>query len=272
METKILLIRRLIRHYDKYGLKATLKEIKNQLSSYQALRKQYYKAIGKQYVPSAYGVLMYANWEDITFNLCYHGQQGSILSDFLASISDDFIFLDIGANQGLYTLLAVKNSNCLKVIAFEPLSDIFSILEKNIAANGFGNKNNVIPIKAAISSENGFTEIFLNKNHTGGASLREKQGKNYESEVIKTINVVEVDKLIPNYCKIVVKIDVEGYEDVVINELIKSQSFHNISAIFYEIDERWNDPVSIQETLQSNGFSKFEKYGSGKHYDVLALR
>lgn len=265
------LLSRLKKYYSRYGLKNLIIEIKHIVSDYKLLKKQYYKAIGKKYVRSAYGVLMYANWEDITFNLCYSGHKGTIFSNLLNSFNHEFIFIDIGANQGLYSLLAGQNEKCVMVIAFEPVSNPFYLLNKNIAVNELEDK--ITPIKAAISSENGFAQISLQEGHSGAASLSEQNIiKGNKSEFIKTINVVEFDELIKSNLKIVIKLDVEGYEDVVINEIIKSQYFHNVNAIYYEIDENWNDHASIQKILQSKGFVNFEKHGSGKHYDVLALR
>lgn len=254
-------MKKVIKYYNKHGLKSTFKRI----------QRSYYKAIRKEYIPITYGLLMYANWEDFTFNLIFYGKKENILSNFIASINHEFLFLDIGAHQGFYSLLAANKLKCLKVIAFEPVSDTFSLLKKNISANKFQNK--VVPIKAAISSENGFSEINLKKGHSGAASLRKKSGKDYQKENIKLINIAEVDNLVPsNSCKIIVKIDVEGYENVVIDELLKSKNLHNISAIFYEISEFYTDPVAIQNKLQMNGFYKFEKYGTGNHYDILALK
>ena len=42
--------------------------------------------------------------------------------------------------------------------------------------------------------------------------------------------------------------------------------------IFYEVDEKWVDPINLRNLLISKGFRKFTKIGREKHYDVLAQR
>ena len=71
---------------------------------------------------------------------------------------------------------------------------------------------------------------------------------------------------------IIVKIDVEGHEEVVIDELIKSSFFHNVSAIFYEVDKAWTRKSELKAILEDHAFNYFTQYGRGKHYDILACR
>src|SRR3546814_19160807 len=70
-------------------------------------------------VTSRYGVKLRANWRDRTFQYCRAATYGRDLSGFLAAQDSPFAFVDIGANQGLYSLLAARNPQCARVIAFE---------------------------------------------------------------------------------------------------------------------------------------------------------
>ena len=72
------------------------------------------KLINLKYVPSIYGPKLKTNWCDGTFQFCIFGSYGYFLSDFIKKINYKFYFLDIGANQGIYSLLAAKNLNCDK--------------------------------------------------------------------------------------------------------------------------------------------------------------
>ena len=72
-------------------------------------------------VTSRYGVRMRANWKDRTFRYCHYATYGRALSDYLAAQDHAFSFIDIGANQGLYSLLAAQNPYCKAVVAFEPV-------------------------------------------------------------------------------------------------------------------------------------------------------
>ena len=69
-----------------------------------------------------------------------------------------------------------------------------------------------------------------------------------------------------------VKIDVEGHEPIVIEQLMKSAHRERVFGIFYELDQRWADAGSVRDSLEQAGFTGFTKFGIGRHYDMLATR
>jgi FkbM family methyltransferase len=80
-------------------------------------------------------------------------------------------FVDIGANRGYYTLLAVKRVGASgKVTAFEPVPELFEELECNVALNGF---LNVDPQRLVLSDHPGDVDFFINRSsvNTGLSSL-----------------------------------------------------------------------------------------------------
>jgi hypothetical protein len=58
---------------------------------------------------------------DQTFALCARGYASSFVDDVIRSYDREFLFLDIGANLGLFSLLADCHPLCRRVLAFEPL-------------------------------------------------------------------------------------------------------------------------------------------------------
>ena len=88
------------------------------------------KGSSPKYVKSFYGPLMFENWRDVTFRFCIRGSYGTVFSDYLKNYTKPFCFIDIGANQGLYSLIAGNNENCLKVFAFEPVPTTAGIFNK----------------------------------------------------------------------------------------------------------------------------------------------
>ncbi|MFT5526764.1 MAG: FkbM family methyltransferase [Pirellulaceae bacterium] len=235
-----------------------------------AIRSLFYRLWGQDFVPSRYGVDMSANWDDATFNLCINATYGYSLSDLLLAENTEFTFWDIGSNQGLYSLVAAKNSQCKAVVAFEPVSQTFDLLRANVERNGFSEK--VSLVNAAISSNRGSAEISLKDKHSGAASIRGVDDDLGVTEIIKTINAKDLDDFDVMDRKIIIKVDVEGHEQTVIEELVKSRHSDRIASIFYEIDERWADVDAIEQLLRTAKFSQFEKVGSGHHYDILASR
>lgn len=234
--------------------------------------KMRHKRLGTEFVPQHYGVLMRANWQDVTFNYCFNGHYGTALSDLLKGFSKPFVFLDIGANQGLYSLIAAQNPRCTQVLAFEPVERTHRLLSQNIAANGLGQK--VTAVRAAVSSGAGSINIRVPKLHSGGATLQRAVGVNSETldETITAIGIGELDEMIAGAGEIVVKIDVEGHEAVVLAQIAKSAHIARISTVFYEVDDRWVKPQALQALLTASGFRSFVRQSFGKHYDVLARR
>ena len=228
-------------------------------------------ARGEAAVRSSYGVLMVPNWQDTTFRYCIFGTYGRDLADLLLGQAEDFVFVDIGANQGLYSLIAAQNPRCRQIIAFEPVPATHARLAANVALNGGGTRTVLHAL--AIADSVGEVTINVGADHTGTASLAGRDGESGSGGVtIRTINAPLVDPLLGGELPMFVKIDVEGLEAVVIAELAKTASFARVEAIFYEVDDRWASAGEIEARLRASGFTRFAKYGRGHHYDVLATR
>jgi FkbM family methyltransferase len=223
-------------------------------------------------VTSRYGIRLKGNWEDQTFQFYVEGAYGYYLSDLLRMAQDAFVFIDIGANQGLYSILASRNKTCQRVHAFEPIHDTAAYLKENLKLNDC---RNVSLWEVAVTDKSGSFKMESNSAHTGTASLREGANKGNSAflETIEGISHVELNDLeAPDGCRIFVKIDVEGFEETVMNELIACSFFSRIDDIFYEVDEKWVDPDRLVALLRSCGFNEFMKVGGGEHYDVHARR
>lgn len=222
---------------------------------------------------TAYGVRMLQNWHDRTFVYCHGGIYGRFLADSLEHRSTPFTFVDIGANQGLYSLIAASNPSCDNVIAFEPVSATFATLEFNIAANGLEPK--IQPLRLAISDQAGSLTITVPEGHSGMASLvtsPDRQSAKVRTETIEAVTAAQLDGLLAGNGPLMIKVDVEGQELAVIRQLLKSSIAPRIDAIFYEVDTRWSDSATIAQLLQDAGFSRLRKVGFGHHFDVMASR
>ena len=248
----------------RYGVVKTARKLKAAaLSPVLATR-------GDGPVRSAYGVLMVPNWQDTTFRYCIFGTYGSDLSDLLLGQREEFVFVDIGANQGLYSLIAAQNPKCRQITDFEPVPATHARLAANAGLNG-GAELTVLH-QLAIADSVGEVEISVAEGHTGTATLAGREGQGGGGVVIHTIDAPLVDPLLAGELPMFVKIDVEGLEAVVIAELAKTKAVARVEAIFYEVDDRWASAREIETLLRAAGFTRFAKYGRGHHYDVLATR
>ncbi|KZL17280.1 Methyltransferase domain protein [Pseudovibrio axinellae] len=239
-----------------------LKHFPRTISSYVGLTRG---------IQTNYGVWLTPNIFDATFRLCTEGSYGTFFSNYLANYKHPFLFLDIGANQGLYSLLAAQNANCVEAFAFEPVSRTFKLLEKNISLNQTAAR--IAPVQVAISDQSRTADIFLKKTHSGSASLnRHMTQLGKKSEKVQLIAAPQLDKMVTQETDILVKLDVEGHEETVLQELVKTRFFSQIQSIFYEVDERWSDPQLLQGILKTEGFQNFQRIGDHAHHDILASR
>jgi len=100
---------------------------------FRLLLKSY--PIDKPTLTSVYGVTLEANWHDSTFFMGLLGSWGFYLHDILRNEKNKFAFLDIGANFGLFSSIAVQSKNCEICIAIEPNPIVFDVLRNNLNAN-----------------------------------------------------------------------------------------------------------------------------------------
>ena len=192
---------------------------------------------------SYYSVRLYnPNFKDSTFRFSCGGAYGKFYYNYLLNYNQKFKFIDVGANIGIYSLIAKKNKLCKKTISIEPVKSTFKSLKKNIVS-----KNNFV-YNFAISNFNGYSFIFYDKIHSGAAKIF-KSKNNFTVEVkekIKVKNFRFFDKIfekekIKNY---LVKIDVEGSQLIVVKELKKSKIYKYINSIYVETE---NNKKSINK-------------------------
>ena len=215
---------------------------------------------------------MMQRWHDRTFVYCHGGIYGRFLADDLVKRREPFVFIDIGANQGLYSLIAASNPACVRAIAFEPVAATFAVLNQNLELNGLSDR--VQALQMGISDRQGRCDIHVPPGHTGMASLagEHKAPDRCETLEVETIAAPQLDDLLPDDHPLIVKVDVEGHEATVIGQLLACTAAQRVEAIFYEIDTRWSDASTIAAMLQQAGFEHFRRVGFGHHFDVMATR
>ena len=129
-------------------------------------------------------------------------------------LDTDGVFLDIGANTGIYTIKAAKHYSAGSglVIAMEPFPDVLATLYRSIQANGF---HNVHLRNACAGASTGTASFWLNAGtpHTFSLLKRDNAASSLSSLVLSVDDLLRwegVERL--DY----MKIDVEGAEAVVL--------------------------------------------------------
>ncbi len=81
------------------------------------------------------------------------------------SINDGDVIFDVGANMGLFSYYASKKANNLQIYTFEPVPDIFEVLEANLANLPHNIKNYNI----GLSDEDGEASILYMPHSSGNS-------------------------------------------------------------------------------------------------------
>ncbi len=171
---------------------------------------------------------------------------------FLENISNGDIVIDIGANIGDYTLISSKKvGNSGKVFAFEPLSETFSILKRNLQLNEI---TNCQPFQKAIGEKPGIANLY--KTNASGTMGHLDSSLNGQGLIKKNeVDVVTIDDILfSNHIENVsmMKIDVEGFEHEVLLGCIQSFKEKKIKKILCEVHFKY---------LESKGKSAEIIYG-----------
>lgn len=125
------------------------------------------------------------------------------------------LVLDIGANTGLYTLLTCAANPDANVIAFEPVPRTHSRLVNNVMINGWMARCQIRP--EAVSNATGSVKFHVPNTALPSCACLDPNGfKGYDGSLID-VNVTTVDAAIGKNARVdLVKIDVEGFEDKVL--------------------------------------------------------
>ena len=227
------------------------------------------KMLKPAYITMPYGTRLISYWSDATFQSIAKVEHGFEFSDFLHNYSVPFIFLDIGAHQGLFSIIASKNKNCQRIFAFEPVKQTYSRLKQNIALNQC---ESILCIDKAVGGTEDVRKMEVSSENTGAASMRPigSSGPGDDLINVECIGPIFLSSLIGEVdLPIVVKIDVEGLELTVLKTLMESSFAQNIHAVLVEIESDWCCPVEIHNVLRqmnlirvlSTGFRESNAHG-----------
>ena len=244
----------------KYLIKSDVQflEIIKSIITNQSLEKE-------GYALSNYGVWMFNNSLDKTFQLSIMGYRNN-LEKILLSINQPLIFIDIGANQGVFSLVAAKNKSFLEIHAFEPNLKLIAYLENNFLMNKV---NRFFIHKVAIGSQSTSVSFFVPENHSGNGRVS-SQKSNMQ---VVSVNRDYLNKVFTQSNKLYfIKIDVEGSERNVLDELFNSSINLYIKYIFIEINSKYCTEDVLIKTIRSNEYYEVSRSGSGISYDALYSR
>jgi FkbM family methyltransferase len=138
----------------------------------------------------------------------------------------DGCILDIGANCGVYSLLACAVNQSVNVIAWEPVPMLHERVLLSVGANGFDARIDVR--NAAVGSRTGEATFYLNPDPTQGG-FTDSSG----SGIPVKVQVEAIDDIVPPTQRVgLIKIDVEGHEEEALAGLSRILSTDRPPVIF----------------------------------------
>lgn len=170
-------------------------------------------------------------------------------------LSNDDLFVDIGANVGSYTVLA-SSAIGARTMAFEPIPSTFDWLKRNVAVNGV--TEHVRLYNMGVGSKKGcllFTENQDTTNHVVVSNSNEESVGNIKVEVDTLDQFLGVDT------PALIKIDVEGFETEVLSGAHRVLGLQSTCAVIMEINGSsvrygYSDE-NILQRMMSYGFGTY---------------
>lgn len=188
------------------------------------------------------------------------------------SLAPGSVFIDAGANTGIYTVLAAKLvGDAGKVLSFEPGEESYKNLDRNVKLN---NLSQVKLFKSALSDTEGTAKFYHIDNAPNSYSLGGDGSENttYEEVATTTIDSVLSREGIDRVDFI--KMDVEGAEEYVLQGA-KDLFGRMRPQVLFEINEKAIDRFQLSDSgawnfLKSLGYEFFTVKDTGELQSVAA--
>ncbi len=170
------------------------------------------------------GIKLFAHSNDIgvTQGFLVRGGYENLEAElFEKALKKGMTVLDLGANIGLYSLIAAsKIGKTGRVYAFEPEPGNYSLLNENIKYNNY--ENIILPFNNAVSNKDGETlKLFLDKDNLSCPSFSVENIPDYSRTKSVNVKTVTLDKFLKSTILKdgrksvdIIKIDVQGAEDL----------------------------------------------------------
>lgn len=169
------------------------------------------------------------------------------------------VLVDIGANVGMYTIWAAKTRG-VRVFAFEPESQNYALLYRNIIRNGLSEQ--VTGYCLALSDESACSRLYLSDFYAGGSChtfgeqldhrLEQRHSRYSQGSVSCTLDKLVADGVVPLPDHI--KIDVDGLEHKVLHGCAATLKNPKLKSVLVEINTNLELHRNIIQEMRTLGF------------------
>ena len=171
-----------------------------------------------------------------------------------SEITDQSVFWDIGANIGLYSLYAATLNQMCRILAFEPESQNFASLCRNVYVNKF---SNIDVFGFAINGASLSIGNLHVSEMVAGAAVHNLEfpspWTDLESVFQQKTITVSLDDLVDRFLlplPTIVKIDVDGIELEILNGSMK-MLHSSINSLLVELDACDNDQIDLMTEIMT---------------------
>lgn len=179
--------------------------------------------------------------------------------EWIAGFSPGDILLDCGANVGMYTIWAAMTRKA-RVYAFEPESQNYALLNRNIFLNGVASR--VTAYCVGLADKSGLSVLHMADMRVGGSCHSLGDALDFahrplEAQFVQGSVAATVDELVasgalpvPNH----IKIDVDGFEPKVIAGARVTLGEPAVRSLLIETNRNLDDHRAMVSELERAGF------------------
>ncbi len=179
---------------------------------------------------------------------------------WLAGFSEGDIFLDIGANMGIYAIFAAVHAGA-RVFAFEPESQNYALLNRNIAFNKVSDR--MVAWCCALSDGLRIDRLYLSKlksagsGHEFGAEVNPNLKPSKAAYVQGSVSFALDDLIQQNAIPVPthIKVDVDGFEHLVVAGALATLRQDTVRSILIEINPHLEEHTKLVEDMRNFGFT-----------------
>lgn len=175
------------------------------------------------------------------------------------------LFMDVGANVGVFTVLAGAAVGC-ECVAVEPGSQSFKHLVDNVIINGI--EKRVKLVNACVGDSDTVCRFVESKESTLSHISTE-----HENADATEMNVFRIDSLLEGSTPLILKMDVEGYEKHALDGAKKTLESEELKAVLIEIGTHSSRygirALEIHQTMEGHGFKAYRYDPFKRHLTEL---
>ena len=194
---------------------------------------------------------------DLSVWILLGGSWETFVDDILcALVRPGDVVLDVGANMGYYSVkMAARVGDAGHVYSFEPNPRLQQFIRDSLNVNGFWTQATVI--KAAAGEVAGTSTLTFDPGMPGGGTVGVDESGVKPGESRIDVQVVRIDDVIPPDLSVgLIKIDVEGFEPLVIGGMKGVMARSPDAAVVIEVAyAHWQahgDPATILADFAGN--------------------